>query len=75
MNADRLYGHVKTNKKRTTFLEFCRYLRSLYPPEMRIAIVMDNFSPHLSTKRETRVDDWAKANNVELGTCRPTPVG
>ena len=66
MNADRLYGHVKTNKKRTTFLEFCRYLRSLYPPEMRIAIVMDNFSPHLSTKNDTRVGDWAAANNVEL---------
>jgi transposase len=66
MNADRLYGHVKTNKKRTTFLEFCRYLRSLYPPEMRIAIVMDNFSPHLSTKKDTRVGDWAAANNVEL---------
>ena len=51
MNADRLYGHIKVNKKRTTFLEFCRYLRSLYPPEVRTAIVMDNFSPHLSTKK------------------------
>jgi transposase len=53
-------------KDRTTFLEFCRYLRSLYPPEVRIAIVLDNFSPHLSTKRDTRVGDWAAANNVEL---------
>ena len=51
MNADTLYGHVKTDKKRTTFLTFCRYLRSLYPPEVRIAIVLDNFSPHLSTKK------------------------
>jgi transposase len=66
MNADRLYGHIKVNKKRTTFLEFCRYLRSLYPPDVRIAIVMDNFSPHLSTKKDTRVGDWAAANNVEL---------
>ncbi|MGH3904381.1 MAG: hypothetical protein ACRDTE_09350 [Pseudonocardiaceae bacterium] len=23
-----LFGHVKTRKKRTQFLEFCRYLRS-----------------------------------------------
>ena len=30
-----------------------------------MAIVLDNFSPHLSTKRDTRVDDWVKANNVE----------
>ena len=33
---------------------------------MRIAIVMDNFSPHLSTKRDSRVGEWAAANNVEL---------
>jgi transposase len=66
MNRDRLYGHIKTNKKRTTFLGFCRYLRSLYPPEVRMAIVMDNFSPHLSTKKDSRVGDWAEANNVEL---------
>ena len=47
-------------------MEFCRYLRTLYPSEVRIAIVMDNFSPHLSTKKDQRVGDWAKANNVEL---------
>jgi transposase len=66
MNRDRLYGHVKANKKRTTFLSFCRYLRSLYPPEVRIAIVMDNYSPHLSTNKDARVGEWAAANNVEL---------
>jgi transposase len=66
MNRDRLYGHIKMNKRRSTFLEFCRYLRSLYPPEVRIAIVMDNFSPHLSTKKDGRVGAWATANNVEL---------
>jgi transposase len=66
MNRDKLYGHIKANKKRTTFLEFCRYLRSLYPAEVRIAIVMDNFSPHLATKKDSRVGDWAAANNVEL---------
>ena len=66
LNEDKIYGHIKTKKDRTTFLEFCRYLRTLYPPEIRIAIVMDNFSPHLSTHRDTRVGDWADANNVEL---------
>jgi transposase len=64
--TDKIYGHIKMKKDRTTFLEFCRYLRTLYPPDVRIAIVMDNFSPHLSTKKDTRVGDWAKANNVEL---------
>ena len=66
LNQDKIYGHIKTKKDRTTFLEFCRYLRSLYPPTVRIAIVMDNFSPHLSTKVDDRVGVWAEANNVEL---------
>jgi transposase len=66
MNRDHLYGHIKTNKRRTTFLEFCRYLRSLYPAEVRIAIVCDNFSPHLSTNKDGRVGAWAAENNVEL---------
>ncbi|MGZ7011043.1 MAG: IS630 family transposase [Ilumatobacteraceae bacterium] len=66
LSTDRLYGHVKTRKGRTEFLAFCRHLRSLHPSEVRIAIVLDNFSPHLSTKKDTRVGDWAEANNVEL---------
>jgi transposase len=48
------------------FLEFCRYLRSLYPSSTRIAIICDNFSPHLSTRKDTRVGTWATANNVEI---------
>lgn len=27
--------------------------------------MLDNFSPHLTTKKDTRVGDWAAANNVE----------
>ena len=66
LGTDKMYGHVKVNKNRTTFLAFCRYLRSLYPPGVRMAIVMDNFSPHLSTNKDPRVGVWAAANNVEL---------
>jgi hypothetical protein len=66
LNQNKVYAHVMTKKDRTTFLEVCRYLRNLYPPAVRIAIVLDNFSPHLSTKQDTRVDDWAATNNVEL---------
>ena len=65
LGTDKMYGHVKLNKNRTTFLA-CRYLRSLYPSEVRITIVLDNFSPHLSTKKDQRVGEWATANNVEL---------
>jgi hypothetical protein len=31
-----------------------------------MAIVCDNFSPHLTTKRGRRVGAWAQANNVEI---------
>jgi transposase len=66
LSTDRLYGHIVPRKGRTEFLAFCRYLRSLHPAEVRIAIVLDNFSPHLTTKTDTSVGDWAAANNVEL---------
>jgi transposase len=66
LSSDRLYGHIKLRKDRTQFLTFCRYLRSLHPLEVRIALVLDNFSPHRSTKTDRRVGDWAAKNNVEL---------
>jgi transposase len=66
LSRDKLYGHVKSRKARTQFMAFCRYLRALHPAEVRIALVLDNFSPHLTTKTDPRVGDWAAANNVEL---------
>ncbi len=66
LSTDRLYGHVVTRKGRTEFLAFACFLRSLHPAQVRIAIVLNNFSPHLSTKVDSRVGDWARANNVEL---------
>lgn len=66
LSTDKVYGHVVKRKTRTEFLAFVRYLRSLHPPQVRIAIVLDNFSPHLSTTKDQRVGQWAEANNVEL---------
>jgi len=66
LSTDKPYGHVVPRKTRTEFFAFCRYLRTLHPPGVRIAIVLDNFSPHRSTKTDTRVGDWAEANHVEL---------
>lgn len=63
---DKLYGHMKKTKTRTKFLEFCRYLRRLYPVQVRLAIVCDNYSPHLSTRVDIRVGEWAVAHNVEI---------
>jgi transposase len=66
LGEDKLYGHIKPRKTRARFLEFCRYLRSLYPVTTRIAIICDNFSPHLTTRRDGRVGAWAAAANVEI---------
>ena len=66
LSRDKIYAHVTTGKGRTQFLAFGRYLRSLHPGGVRIAIVLDNFSPHLSTRADPRVGEWAAANNVEL---------
>jgi hypothetical protein len=38
---------------------------SLYPPNMRIATVLDNFSSHLSTEKDDRVGRKGRANNVD----------
>jgi transposase len=66
LSRDRLYGHIKTKKGRTQFLEFMRYVRSLHPPHVRLGIVLDNFKTHKATKTDQRVAEWAAANNVEL---------
>jgi hypothetical protein len=37
LGEDKLFGHVKPRKIRARFLEFCRYLRTLWLPATRIA--------------------------------------
>jgi len=66
LGEDKLFGHIKPRKTRGRFLEFCRYLRTLYPPAARIAIICDNFSLHLTTRRDGRVGAWTAANHVEI---------
>ena len=51
LSRDKLYGHIRRRKRRGEFLSFLRYLRRLYPPTIRIAIVLDNYSPHLFRHR------------------------
>jgi transposase len=71
LGTDKMYGHVKKRKRRGEFLQFCRYVRSLHPEDVPIAIVCDNFSPHLTTRKDKRVGQWAAASNVEIA-CTPT---
>jgi hypothetical protein len=46
-------------------------MRSLHPPQIRIAIICDNFSPHLSARKDKRVGQWAAASNAGIA-CTPT---
>jgi transposase len=62
VGQDRLYGHIKKRKGRVEFLQFCRYIRSLHPPAIRLHFVLDNFSPH----KGEQVRQWAAEHNVEL---------
>jgi len=66
LSRDKLYGHIKPRKRRGEVLVFLRYLRTLYPPGVRLGLVLDNYSPHLSTHDDPRIGQWAAANNVEL---------
>lgn len=66
LKANKLYGHVKSRKHCGEFLAFLRYVRSLHPATVRIAVVLDNFAPHLTTKLDQRVGEYAAANNIEL---------
>jgi hypothetical protein len=61
-----MYGHIEKRKRRGEFLQFCRYVRSLHPPQARIAIVCDNYGPHLSARKDKRVGQRAAASNAEI---------
>jgi len=41
----------KSERDRATFLEFSRYLRTRYPPEICIAVVMDTSAPPIDHER------------------------
>lgn len=71
LGRDRLCGHIKPRKTHARFVDFCRYVRSLCPREVRMAIVCGNFSPHLTAKRGRRVGVRAEANNAGIA-CTPT---
>ena len=76
LKKDRIYGHIKTKKDRTTFLEFCRYIRTLYPAEhphrhrdgqLQPAPVDQSRHPGLAT--------GPKPTTSSSPTCPPTPAG
>lgn len=62
LSTDRLYAHITRKKDRPAFKKFLRSQRSVHPAEVRIGIVLNNFSPHISHD----IAVWAQAHNVEL---------
>jgi hypothetical protein len=75
LSTNKLYGHVTAHKGRSEFLAFCRYLRSLHPPDVRIAIVLDNFVPHRTTKTDQRSESGPNRTTSNWLTHRPTRRG
>jgi hypothetical protein len=51
---------------RTAFVAFCSYIRSLHPPDVRIAIVFDNFGPPQDDQQGPPGRRLGEANNVGL---------
>jgi transposase len=62
VGSDLLSGELTERKARVEFLVFCAQVRARYPAEVRLAFLLDNFSPH----KGDDVRDWAAENNVEL---------
>ena len=67
LGEDKLFGHIKPRKTRARFLEFCRYLRSLYPPAGPDRDHLRQLQPAPDHRARTAGSGaWAAANNVEI---------
>jgi transposase len=62
LETDRLYGRFTKRKTAKDILSFLRWVRSRYPREQKLHIVMDNYSPHITAE----VLAWAKGHNIRF---------
>ncbi len=62
LETDRLYGRFTQRKRWTEFLSFLKWVRSRYPRDQKLHMVLDNYGPHL--KAEVRA--WAAKNNIRF---------
>ncbi len=74
MHKDRLCGYINQRKNRTEFLAFCWYLRDLYPPETRIAIVTDDFTL-TCRRRRTSASASGPGRTTSSSVCHARVVG
>ena len=66
LSTDRLYGHVVHHKDRTAFSRSVVTCGRCTLPRFGSRSCSTTSAPHLSTKTDQRVSEWAAANNVEL---------
>lgn len=62
VHGDKLWGYMRPRKRSREVLAVLKLMRRRYPPEQRIHLILDNFSPH-GTKEVRR---WCRNNNVHL---------
>lgn len=62
LKSDRLFGVIRHRKRSKEFLSFLKIIRRRYPNERRLIIILDNFSPHKTSK----VFRWCRHQNVWL---------
>ncbi len=62
IHADRLWGYTRGRKRSGEVLDVLKRVRKRYSAELRIHLILDNFSPHGTPQ----VRRWCRANNVHL---------
>lgn len=62
VHGDALWGYARPRKRRQETLDALKRMRRRYPPEQRIHLILDNFSPHGTPE----VQRWCAENNVHL---------
>jgi transposase len=62
LQANRLVMRCYRRKRWQEFLSFLKQTRARYSGDIRLHVVLDNFSPH----RRREVLDWARCHNVRL---------
>jgi transposase len=62
LHADQLWGYLRPRKRGCEVLDVLRRIRRRYPPDQRLHVILDNFSPH----RTPAVLRWCRRANVHL---------
>lgn len=62
IHANKLWGYTRPRKRSKEVLGVLKRMRWKYPPQQRIHLILDNFSPHGTPE----VRRWCRHNNVHL---------